>query len=227
MTVTMTKNAQRRARYAERKAQINEVRRQRYAEDSGYRDRCKASSKAQRDQRTPEQREADAAAIKRWKQENPERVREMQHIAMARYKQRHPERVRAMQKSTDARPERRAARRERKRRLRKENLAAIRAEERDRYRKSPQRRAQIFAAVERREARLRGASVVEDIDRQLVWERDEGICGICGESVDHADFHIDHIKPLALGGEHSYANVQVAHPFCNLSKGMKTMAEIA
>jgi 5-methylcytosine-specific restriction endonuclease McrA len=27
--------------------------------------------------------------------------------------------------------------------------------------------------------------------------------------------------PLALGGEHSYANTQVAHPLCNLRKGSR------
>jgi 5-methylcytosine-specific restriction endonuclease McrA len=32
-------------------------------------------------------------------------------------------------------------------------------------------------------------------------------------------FHVDHKVPLARGGEHSYENVQPAHPFCNGSKG--------
>ena len=44
---------------------------------------------------------------------------------------------------------------------------------------------------------------------------------ICGESVDPDDFHVDHVIPLALGGWHCYANVQPAHPFCNVSKGAK------
>lgn len=36
----------------------------------------------------------------------------------------------------------------------------------------------------------------------------------------------DHIVPLAEGGEHSYANVQVAHVFCNRSKGGRLGAAI-
>lgn len=60
---------------------------------------------------------------------------------------------------------------------------------------------------------------VEDVDPRLVFERDGGICGICGESIDPSDWHLDHIIPLAQGGPHTYANTQATHPFCNLSKG--------
>jgi 5-methylcytosine-specific restriction endonuclease McrA len=41
----------------------------------------------------------------------------------------------------------------------------------------------------------------------------------CKECVDVDDWHLDHVKPLSKGGEHTYANV--AHPKCNLSKGAK------
>jgi 5-methylcytosine-specific restriction endonuclease McrA len=67
-----------------------------------------------------------------------------------------------------------------------------------------------------RRARLRGADVVLSL---VVLERDDGTCGICGGDVDPTDFHVDHVEPLALGGEHSYANVQAAHPDCNRRKG--------
>jgi 5-methylcytosine-specific restriction endonuclease McrA len=59
---------------------------------------------------------------------------------------------------------------------------------------------------------------VEPVDPQIVWERDEGVCGICGKPADRDDFHVDHVIPLSKGGEHSYANVQVAHPVCNVRK---------
>ena len=54
-----------------------------------------------------------------------------------------------------------------------------------------------------------------------MFKRDKGRCGICRKKVDPADWHLDHIVPLSRGGEHSYANVQVTHPFCNESKGTK------
>jgi 5-methylcytosine-specific restriction endonuclease McrA len=70
--------------------------------------------------------------------------------------------------------------------------------------------------------RARRKSVfVEQVHPLIVLERDDNVCGICFEDVDPMNFHVDHIIPLALGGEHSYANVQVTHPFCNHSKGAR------
>lgn len=59
---------------------------------------------------------------------------------------------------------------------------------------------------------------VEHVDPLVVLERDDNRCGICGLDVDPLDFHVDHVIPLALGGEHSYMNTQTAHPSCNSAK---------
>lgn len=59
---------------------------------------------------------------------------------------------------------------------------------------------------------------VEKVYRSKVFKRDDGICGICLKTVDPLNWHLDHIRPLARGGEHSYANTQVAHPVCNQRK---------
>lgn len=64
------------------------------------------------------------------------------------------------------------------------------------------------------------ATSVEPIDRNLVWERDQGICGICKEFVK-GKWQMDHIIPLSLGGAHLYSNVQVSHPRCNILKSNK------
>ena len=82
---------------------------------------------------------------------------------------------------------------------------------------NPDRRTE-YAAVRR--ARLLG-QFVERVYRSVVFKRDKGRCGICRRKVDPANWHLDHIVPISRGGEHSYANVQVAHPFCNVSKGAK------
>lgn len=68
-----------------------------------------------------------------------------------------------------------------------------------------------------RRARMTGA-YCERVDRLVVLEADDGICGICGTDVDPLDFHVDHIVPIACGGAHAYWNVQVAHPACNVRK---------
>lgn len=76
----------------------------------------------------------------------------------------------------------------------------------------------------RRRARLLDA-FVEDVDIRTVLERDGWMCGICGGRIsgsavwpDRGYRTLDHIVPLAKGGEHSYSNVQAAHFSCNSSK---------
>ena len=62
---------------------------------------------------------------------------------------------------------------------------------------------------------------VEVVDRNTVYIRDEGICGICQTAVEPANWHLDHKQPLSKGGQHSYDNVQVSHPVCNERKGVR------
>jgi 5-methylcytosine-specific restriction endonuclease McrA len=71
-----------------------------------------------------------------------------------------------------------------------------------------------------RRARRRNA-FVENVSPIVVLERADGVCGICDADVDPLNFHVDHIIPLAHGGEHSYANTQPAHPTCNRRKGAR------
>jgi 5-methylcytosine-specific restriction endonuclease McrA len=69
--------------------------------------------------------------------------------------------------------------------------------------------------------------LLEKVEPLVVLERHEGLCGICGEPVNPARFDVDHIVPLARGGEHSYANTQPAHPACNARKGARLPEELA
>jgi len=68
-----------------------------------------------------------------------------------------------------------------------------------------------------RRARKREA-FIEEVDPQTVYRMHGGMCGICKEFVSQDDFHVDHVIPLARGGEHGYINVQPAHPVCNIRK---------
>lgn len=58
--------------------------------------------------------------------------------------------------------------------------------------------------------------------RELIIQRDGYVCGLCGSDVAPADVHIDHIHPRALGGSDDPSNLQVAHSFCNISKGARS-----
>jgi hypothetical protein len=69
-----------------------------------------------------------------------------------------------------------------------------------------------------RRARRRG-QFVEHVDLATVWDRDGGVCHICRQPCERWNWHLDHVVSLARGGAHSYANVAVSHPGCNLKKG--------
>lgn len=77
----------------------------------------------------------------------------------------------------------------------------------------------------RRDKRIASASVREDIDRRVVFGRDDWTCNICGGPIpqdaaypDPLSAQVDHVVPLSQGGDHSYENVAAAHMRCNLAK---------
>lgn len=88
---------------------------------------------------------------------------------------------------------------------------------RDYGRRNPGKLAEI---QNRRRARLL-AAFVAPVDPVAIRDRDGGLCGICGSPVALADQSMDHIIPLARGGTHEPANVQLAHRRCNSSKGAR------
>lgn len=79
----------------------------------------------------------------------------------------------------------------------------------------------VIKGSAKRRSRLESV-MVEYVDRRIVFERDGWMCGLCGLQVAKADASIDHIVPIAKGGDHTYKNVQIAHLKCNLSKGART-----
>jgi 5-methylcytosine-specific restriction endonuclease McrA len=80
------------------------------------------------------------------------------------------------------------------------------------------------ASVQRNHTRRTITNDGDDIKRSLLWERDMGICHICNEAADRNYWHLDHIIPIARGGTHTWDNVAVSHPACNLSKVAKLAA---
>lgn len=54
--------------------------------------------------------------------------------------------------------------------------------------------------------------------REEVYVKSEGHCGICGHFVPPSVFTIDHIVPLAKGGTNMLSNLQCACKECNLIK---------
>lgn len=104
-------------------------------------------------------------------------------------------------------------------RYQEENLERIREANRKHYQNN---KDAAFARAATRRARKRGA-FVERVSPQVVFDRDEGVCQICKEPIGDQVWHIDHVIPLAKGGLHCYANVQLSHGICNLQKHSKIL----
>ena len=71
----------------------------------------------------------------------------------------------------------------------------------------------------------------EPINRLAVFERDVWLCQLCQQPIDPdlqwphpGSASLDHIVPIARGGEHTYRNVWSAHLGCNCSKGSREVA---
>jgi 5-methylcytosine-specific restriction endonuclease McrA len=107
----------------------------------------------------------------------------------------------------------------------REKVLEYHVEYHQRKKADPEYKEKGREAVNRRRARQRGA-FKENVERQKVWERDVGVCGICGEPAQEDDWHLDHIVPLGPG-EHCYENVRVAHPTCNIAKGAEDKRVLA
>ncbi|QOV99523.1 HNH endonuclease [Rhodococcus pyridinivorans] len=72
---------------------------------------------------------------------------------------------------------------------------------------------------------------VDRFDPIEIFERDGWVCSLCSTAIDQGlsyphpmSASIDHIVPVAEGGEHSRANVAAAHLVCNMRKGVRGAA---
>lgn len=93
------------------------------------------------------------------------------------------------------------------------------------------RRLGWLAHHKRRRAQLRGAST-EVIHRKDIAERDGWTCWLCHKPVDPDTAwpdlmcaSLDHVVPLSCGGDHTRANVRLAHFRCNVARGNRPHGE--
>jgi 5-methylcytosine-specific restriction endonuclease McrA len=114
-------------------------------------------------------------------------------------------------------------RRARPRKTREETIQRKVDYQRHRYATDPEYQARIKAKKIKRKRAIEGA-FVEPVNRELVAKRDGWRCGICGKKVTRRTWSLDHIVPLAAGGEHSHRNVTLAHRRCNCARGAGRLA---
>lgn len=65
--------------------------------------------------------------------------------------------------------------------------------------------------------------------RLKVWENHKGVCKLCGGKIDgvRERWIVEHIIPLALGGEDAEGNMAPAHEGCALAKTFGKSGDIA
>jgi hypothetical protein len=80
--------------------------------------------------------------------------------------------------------------------------------------------------------RRQGITKPGNIDYDFIFERDNGICWLCGEIVDPSlprvsagGGTIDHVIPISRGGEDTIENARLAHWICNVRKSNKIVEE--
>lgn len=74
----------------------------------------------------------------------------------------------------------------------------------------------LAAANARRRSRTKSGGYTE-FDIQVILVNQGCVCVYCRTYL--AEYHIDHVTPLASGGANSRENLQLLCPTCNLSKG--------
>ena len=53
------------------------------------------------------------------------------------------------------------------------------------------------------------------------YHEQNGLCALCSDSLEFGKWEVDHIVPFRYGGGNERANIQLAHPECNKSKGIR------
>lgn len=77
----------------------------------------------------------------------------------------------------------------------------------------------------KKKKRRNNTTYLREIIVDFLVKRDGLICGLCKQSLENSKIHLDHIKPVALGGENIMENIQLAHPECNLKDAHKIRKE--
>jgi 5-methylcytosine-specific restriction endonuclease McrA len=89
------------------------------------------------------------------------------------------------------------------------------------YQKEYRQKTKVERAIYQRAREVKITGV--KIDKTQIHNWESRICPLCNLLIEGA-FHIDHKIPISKGGLHEVSNLQLAHPFCNLSKKDKLLA---
>lgn len=85
----------------------------------------------------------------------------------------------------------------------------------------------------RKDTRISKDKRIDKISLDVLFQRDRGVCHICGKQCDWNDYtqtdtafiagnlypSVDHVVPVSLGGADAWDNVMLAHMLCNSRRG--------
>jgi hypothetical protein len=74
-------------------------------------------------------------------------------------------------------------------------------------------------------SRIWETGAVFPLTRRRLYARDRGLCLYCGHHLSETSMTVDHLKPRARKGRHSWENVVSACRKCNQEKGCRTPEE--
>lgn len=61
-------------------------------------------------------------------------------------------------------------------------------------------------------------------ERRLIWEKTDGYCAYCGQSIPKLiDMQVDHVVPIHLGGTNDFDNLLPSCRSCNRYKSTLTL----
>lgn len=180
--------------------------------DKGPDGTCKPCKRAQSRRKYAENldlsRERGRARAAKHYAENPARGRE----AAARYAAANPEKARAASNAwKEANQDRVIAYREANREKQRAIIAEWYAANKERFR--------VYNHNRRARKATNGGALSPDLSERLL-KLQRGKCACCGKPLG-ADYHMDHIMPLALGGTNTDENIQLLRAICNKQKGAR------
>lgn len=196
---------------------------------SGYKSQCKLCIK-----NNPNRINYMKEYREKYKVENHERLQELH----ANYRERHREKLKQYSREYYETRKNDDEFKKKQRERARVYYASHKNEKREyqrQYRKTERGKAvNLLTKAKRRGLIADGDS---SINLKELFERDNGICGICGKPCNWSDYTIqdgaivvgydypsvDHIIPLNKGGSHTWDNVQLAHKYCNSYKSDREM----
>ena len=202
-------------------------------------EKARASNRESSRRRRAADPEQVRAAARRYRDAHPEQAREAQR----RYRDAHPERAReqsrrwrashpqeaakacaTMNQQWAALPREERLRRSRafSRRWRERRPKASRAKDR-RYAET---HPAVIRAKTRRRRALKANAYREPINIAAIYARDGGTCHLCQKAVSEAQASLDHLTPLALGGDDTPINVRISHLDCNVRRQHRGPAQL-